>query len=182
MAAADEAAPIWTIGHSSHSIDAFVDLLEESGITLVVDIRSIPRSRANPQFNSDRLGADLGVRGVNYAMIPGLGGLRRKSKTVPPEVNGLWRNASFHNYADYALTGPFRDALAELLALGASARCAIMCAEAVWWRCHRRIVADYLIRAGRTVIHILAAGKTEPATLTPGATPTEAGVVYPIAG
>ena len=108
--------------------------------------------------------------------------MRRKSKTVPPEVNGLWRNSSFHNYAYYALTGPFRDALAELLALGASARCAIMCAEAVWWRCHRRIVADYLIRAGRTVIHILAAGKTEPATLTPGATPTEAGVVYPIAG
>ena len=174
-----EPLPVWTIGHSNRSIEEFVALLEESEIELVVDIRTVPRSRANPQFNPDRIEPSLSARGIDYGRIGGLGGLRGKSRTVPPEVNGLWRNASFHNYADHALTTDFRAALDELLALADARRCAIMCAEAVWWRCHRRIVGDYLIRAGIRVIHIMGPGKTVPATLTEGAVPTEAGIVYP---
>ena len=179
MARAAEPLPVWTIGHSTRSTDEFVDLLVEARIELVVDIRSVPRSRTNPQFNPERLTPDLAGHGIDYARIPGLGGLRGKSRTIAPAVNGFWRNASFHNYADHALTAPFREALGELLALSAERRCAIMCAEAVWWRCHRRIVADYLLRAGRTAFHIMARGKANPAVLTEAARPTGQGIEYP---
>jgi uncharacterized protein (DUF488 family) len=108
-----------------------------------------------------------------------LGGLRGRTRGVPVEVNGLWTNQSFHNYADYALSAPFQAGLAHLLERGRERRCAIMCSEAVWWRCHRRIVADHLIARGEAVIHILGPGRLEPARLTPGAVVQGGAVVYP---
>lgn len=161
--------PFFTIGHSTRTIPDFVELLRAGEVTHVVDIRTVPRSRTNPQYNSDALPATLSDYGVGYTLIPELGGLRTKSKTLPPEVNGFWSNASFHNYADYALTAPFADGLAELIALGRERRVAMMCSEAVWWRCHRRIVADHLLARGETVFHLMGGDRVDPARLTPGA-------------
>jgi uncharacterized protein (DUF488 family) len=172
--------PFFTIGHSTRSIAEFVDLLRAGEVAHVADIRTVPRSRTNPQYNSDVLPGTLSDYGVGYTLIAELGGLRAKSKTVAPEVNGFWSNASFHNYADYALTQPFADGLAELIALGRERRVAMMCSEAVWWRCHRRIVADYLLARGETVRHLMGGDRVEPARLTPGAVPGGDGtVVYP---
>lgn len=161
--------PVFTIGHSNRTLEAFVTLLKGPGVERVVDIRTVPRSRANPQFNRETLPDALGAFGVAYEHVAELGGLRGRSKTVPREVNALWTNESFHNYADYALTPEYSVALDRLRTEGRRQRCAIMCSEAVWWRCHRRIVADYLIAAGFSVVHIFDAEKREPATLTPGA-------------
>lgn len=172
--------PFYTIGHSTRPLDTFVSLLREAGVELVADIRTVPRSRTNPQYNRDTLPESLAPAGIAYAYIAELGGLRSRSKTLPPETNALWRNASFHNYADYALTEPFRDGLAELIALGHERPLAMMCSEAVWWRCHRRIVADYLIARGEIVRHIMAEGRLEPARLTPGAViGADSAVTYP---
>ena len=161
--------PFFTIGHSTHTFDEFVSLLHQAHVELVVDIRTIPRSRTNPQFNQDVMPDALAAVGMSYQHIAPLGGLRSKSKTVAREVNGHWENNSFHNYADYALSGPFHAGLDRLVALGHQQCSVIMCSEAVWWRCHRRIVADHLIAKGETVFHIMAAGRIEPARLTPGA-------------
>jgi uncharacterized protein (DUF488 family) len=147
----------------------------------VVDIRSVPRSRTNPQFNPDALSAGLAERGIGHARIAELGGLRKRSKEIPPEVNGFWTNRSFRNYADHALSAEFRRGLAALEELAAGRRCAIMCAEAVWWRCHRRIVADYLLLAGREVFHLMGEGRVEPARMTPAAIPAADGLHYPAA-
>jgi uncharacterized protein (DUF488 family) len=125
--------PIYTIGHSTRSIAQFVELLRVGRVELVVDIRSIARSRTNPQYNLDRLSVALADHRIGHTQILELGGLRKKSTTIPPEVNGFWINRSFHNYADYALSGAFRTGLDRLLALAAGRRSAIMCAEAVWW-------------------------------------------------
>ena len=144
-------------------------MVTRQGVSHVVDIRTIPRSRANPQFNQDTLPAALAAFDVSYEHSAALGGLRAKTRDLPRDVNGLWENESFHNYADYALSAAFHAGFAHLLATGRRQRCAIMCAEAVWWRCHRRIVADYLIAAGETVFHIMGPGRAEPAKLTPGA-------------
>jgi uncharacterized protein (DUF488 family) len=172
--------PFYTIGHSTRPLDIFATLLREAGVELVADIRTVPRSRTNPQYNRDALPDSLAPAGITYAYIAELGGLRSRSKTVPPETNALWRNASFHNYADYALTEPFRDGLAELIALGRERPLAMMCSEAVWWRCHRRIVADHLIARGEIVRHIMAEGRLEPARLTPGAViGADGAVTYP---
>ena len=103
-------------------------------MSVVVDVRTVPRSKRNPQYNEDILGLELGEYQVDYMRIAGLGGLRGRSTEVPRQVNAFWQNDSFHNYADYALSDQFADALGELLELGSSRRCAIMCAEAVWWR------------------------------------------------
>ena len=116
---------------------------------------------------------------IGHMQIPELGGLRRKSKIVPPEVNGFWINQSFHNYADYALSGEFHLGLARLLKVSQTRRCAIMCSEAVWWRCHRRIVADYLLHDGRSVFHLMGYERVEPATLTKAATAHGDVLVYP---
>ena len=116
---------------------------------------------------------------VGYLRIERLGGRRGRSKDVPPETNGFWENQSFHNYADYALSDAFEGGLDELLAIAAERRTAIMCAEAVWWRCHRRIIADYLLRRGRSVIHLMAEGRSEPARMTPGAVERDGRLVYP---
>jgi hypothetical protein len=143
--------PVHTIGHSTRTIEAFVALLRAGAVDTVVDIRTIPRSRTNPQFNPDALAAALAGYQIAHARIAALGALRKATAAVPPEVNGSWTNRSFHNYADYALTRDFRSGLADLEGLAGERRVAIMCAEAVWWHCHRRIVAEYLLASGREV-------------------------------
>jgi len=174
--------PFFTIGHSNRSIDEFIAMLVQAKIELLADIRKMPMSRANPQFNQDTLATSLADAGIAYEHVAALGGLRGKTPVVPADVNGLWRNASFHRYADYALTEPFRAGLAEVITQGRERRCALMCSEAVWWRCHRRIVADYLLARGEAVLHIMGVGREDPAHLTPGAVVEgDAGVVYPAA-
>jgi uncharacterized protein (DUF488 family) len=160
---------VFTIGHSTRSTDELIGLLREAGVDLLADIRTVPRSRFNPQFNTDVLPATLAAAGIGYRHLAALGGLRHHPKDAPPSHNTAWRNGAFRNYADYAETPAFRAGLDELLALAREHTPAIMCAEAVWWRCHRRIVTDYLLNAGSEVRHILAQGKIEPASLTPGA-------------
>ena len=174
-----EENPVFTIGHSTRSIAEFVDVLRDGRVELVVDVRSIPKSRTNPHYNLETLGDELAPFQVGHCRIPELGGLRGREKDVPAEVNGLWRNRSFHNYADYALSGRFADGLAELMRVSAERRTAIMCAEAVWWRCHRRIIADYLLLAGREVFHLMGSGKVDPAKMTPGATAADGKLTYP---
>ena len=174
--------PIYTIGHSTKSIPEFVELLRVGQVGLVVDIRSVPRSRRNPAYNLDVLPAELAAYQIEHTQIAELGGLRKKSKVIPPEVNGFWVNQSFHNYADYALSDEFRSGLKELVALAAKRRVAIMCAEAVWWRCHRRIVADYLLQAGSAVLHLMGATRAVPATMNEAAQVGRGGLVYPAAG
>ena len=139
----------------------------------------MPRSRTNPQYNFEVLPDELGQWQVSYERIAELGGLRGRSKSVPPEVNGYWDNQSFHNYADYALSDEFGRGLEQLMAIAAGRRTAIMCAEAVWWRCHRRIIADHLLQRGRSVIHLMAQGRSEPAKLTPAAKEDGGKLVYP---
>ncbi len=174
------ALPFFTIGHSTRPIDGFIELLAESDVGVVTDVRTIPRSRTNPQFNRDVLGQQLSDRQIGYHHVAELGGLRPRSRDIAPEVNGFWENQSFHNYADYAMTPGFRSGLACLLELGRARRCVIMCAESVWWRCHRRIIADYLLADGEQVFHILGPGKVAPATLTPAARPQPNGTLtYP---
>lgn len=176
-----ETQPIHTIGHSTRSIPEFVELLRVGGVGLVVDIRSVPRSRRNPAYNFDALPAELAAYQIAHTRIAGLGGLRSKSKVIPPEVNGFWLNQSFHNYADYALSDEFRIGLGELVALAAERRVAIMCSEAVWWRCHRRIVADYLIQEGRAVLHLMGSARAVPAQMNEAAQAGRGGLVYPAA-
>ena len=171
--------PVYTIGHSTRSIAAFVELLRVGRVELVVDIRSIARSRTNPHYNLDRLPAALAEYQIGHTQIPQLGGLRKKSATIPPEVNGYWINRSFHNYADYALSGDFRTGLDRLLELAGGRRSAIMCAEAVWWRCHRRIVADYLLHEGREVFHLMDRSRADPARMNEAARVGAGGLVYP---
>jgi uncharacterized protein (DUF488 family) len=171
--------PIFTVGHSTRTIPDFVDLLRVGSVDLVVDVRTVPRSRRNPQYNEEQLGAELAPYQIGYARIAGLGGLRGRSRDVPPEVNGFWINQSFHNYADYALSPEFEASLGELLEMSSERRCAIMCAEAVWWRCHRRIIADYLMARGRTVFHLMGDDRADAATITPGAEIRAAEIVYP---
>jgi len=142
----------------------------------------VPRSRANPQFNAEALPAPLTAAGIGYVHLKALGGLRHRPKGAPPSPNALWHNDSFRSYADYAMTPAFRAGLDHLCALTATHRPAIMCAEAVWWRCHRRIIADYLLAQGVAVTHIMGPGKLDPARLTQGAQPQPDGTIrYPAA-
>jgi uncharacterized protein (DUF488 family) len=174
------APPFFTIGHSTRSIEEFVDLLAAAEVAMVVDVRTVPRSRTNPQFNGDTLPDALAPFQVGYRHMAALGGLRGKNREVAPDVNGFWRVQSFHNYADYTQSEAFRTGFAELRDLGHARRCAIMCAEAVWWRCHRRIITDYLIAAGESVFHILAQRHIEPAHLTEAAKlQADGSLIYP---
>lgn len=174
--------PFFTIGHSNRSLDEFVGLLDGPDVDHVLDIRKIPRSRSNPQFNEDVLPEALAPFDISYEHATALGGLRGKAAGVPRDVNGFWTNESFHNYADYALSPEFHAGLEHLLEQGRARRCAIMCSEAVWWRCHRRIVTDYLIGCGETVFHIMGQGRLEPARLTAGAVvQPDSRVIYPAA-
>lgn len=169
-----------TVGHSNLTASALLDLLRHGGIQFVVDVRTVPRSRSNPQFNSDEIEVTLGAVGIGYRHLAQLGGLRGRSRTVAPDLNGFWDNQSFHNYADYALGDEFGAGLHALREIGRRTRPAVMCAEAVWWRCHRRIIADYLIASGATVLHLLQPDRIEPATLTRAARVQPDGhVIYP---
>lgn len=170
----------YTIGHSTRTIDEFVSLLRESDIVLVIDVRSIPRSRTNPQYNQQTFPDTLAARQIGYQAIAELGGLRGRPRGAAASPNAYWRVHSFRNYADYALTPPFALGLARLREAGAARRCAIMCAEAVWWRCHRRIITDYLLAAGESVKHILGPSHVDEASLTPGAVLQGDGkIIYP---
>ena len=147
-------------------MEEFVALLTSADVKLVVDVGTIPRSRTNPQFNRDILPGSLAAHSVAYEHFAALGGLRGKQPGVPAEANAFWKNASFHNYADYAMSEEFRSGVEKLRALGHATRSTVMCAESLWWRCHRRIIADYLIAAGEEVFHILGSGHIEQAHLT----------------
>lgn len=170
----------YTIGHSTRSVTDLVHLLQQNGVSLLVDVRTVPRSRTNPQFNADVLPRSLETYRIGYRHIAKLGGLRGRRKGAAPSPNTFWDNESFRNYADYTATSDFRDGLAELISLGRSHVCAIMCAEAVWWRCHRRIITDYLLAGGNEVFHIMAPGKVEPARMTEAAMRQPDGtLIYP---
>ena len=170
----------FTIGHSTRSINEFVDLLENAEVKLVVDVRTVPRSRTNPQYNSEILPKTLSQFEIGYEHIVTLGGLRGRKRDVPADVNGYWLNQSFHNYADYAMSGDFHSGLIRLRKLGHAKQCAIMCAEALWWQCHRRIIADYLIAEGENVFHILGRDHVDQAQMTKEAKRGPAGILtYP---
>jgi uncharacterized protein (DUF488 family) len=170
----------YTIGHSTRDVNDFIALLAENRIELVVDVRSVPKSGRHPYFNQRNIFLALEASKISYLYLAHLGGFRKKFATIPRETNGFWENDSFHNYADYALTEQFRDGLSTLLDKGHKQRCAVMCSEAVWWRCHRRIITDHLIAAGESVFHIMRPGCLETARLTPAAVVSPEGLVtYP---
>ena len=176
---ADVTFPFFTIGHSTRPIPDFVELLRAGRVQLVVDVRTVPRSRANPQYGEEALAASLADYQIGYTRIAALGGLRKRVREVPPEVNGWWQNRSFHNYADHALSDAFRGALDDLIALGRERPLAFMCSEAVWWRCHRRIIADHLLARGEQVFHLMGTDRIEPARLSEGARPADGSLTYP---
>ncbi len=167
---------IFTIGHSNRSIEDFLAILESHGIERLVDIRTVPRSRHNPQFNRDALPASLERAGVAYLHMPSLGGLRHPRKD---SINSGWRNDSFRGYADYMQTAEFESALNQLIGIAAAERTAIMCAESLPWRCHRSLVSDALIARGEPVEHIMSATKRSPHSLTPFARIENQRVTYP---
>ena len=169
----------YTIGHSTRSLDELAALLHESRVRMVCDVRSIPRSRTNPQYDRATLPQTLEERQLGYVHIAALGGRRSRSRGVVAD-NSYWRVKAFRNYADYALTDEFALGLDELQVIGALQLSAIMCAEAVWWRCHRRIISDYLLARGHEVRHILGPGHVDEATMTPGAVVQPDGdILYP---
>jgi uncharacterized protein (DUF488 family) len=154
-------------------------LLQAARIGLVADVRSIPRSRRNPDYNLDRLPELLEAWQIGHVYLPELGGRRPRAAGVPPELNAYWQNRSFHNYADYALSAEFAAGMDRLLGLARERRCAIMCAEAVWWRCHRRIIADHALTRGWEVFHLMGEDEIVPAVLTPGARVGDGLIFYP---
>jgi uncharacterized protein (DUF488 family) len=171
---------LWTVGHSTHTLDAFVALLSAHGIAHVADVRTVPRSRRHPQFGSAALAQSLPARGIGYTHLPRLGGWRRAD---PGSPNDAWRNLSFRGYADYAMTDEFAEGVAELRELASARRTALMCSEALWWRCHRRLVADHLVVAGDRVCHIDSGGGSSLHVLTSFAAIDRDGMVtYPDAG
>lgn len=160
--------PLYTIGHSTRATAEFVAMLRRVDVDFLVDVRSVPWSRANPQYNADVLPKALSRHRIGYRHIGALGGRRYRSRGAAPSPNTYWQNGSLRAYADYAATKAFRAALDELCDLAEEHRCVIMCAEALWWRCHRRIIADYLLERGVEVVHILGLDHLEPAAPTPG--------------
>lgn len=168
--------PVYTIGHSTRPIDDFIDLLRHNGVELLVDIRTIPKSRRNPQYWHDALEASLAEAGIAYAALPGLGGRRRAAKD---SVNTAWRNASFRGYADHMGTEEFSEALDELIEMSRERVTAIMCAEAVPWRCHRSLVADALVVRGIEVRDIISETSVRPHTLRDWAKVDGTTITYP---
>jgi uncharacterized protein (DUF488 family) len=167
---------IFTVGHSTLPLDDFIALLQTYGIESLADVCAVPRSRHNPQFDADTLGPALRHRKINYTPLQALGGLRRARKD---SINTGWRNTSFRGYADYMQTREFAQGLDELMALSRAKRTAIMCAEAVPWRCHRSLVADALSVRGTPVIEILSATNYRHHKLTPFAQVSGTSITYP---
>src|SRR5580698_4538060 len=165
-----------TIGHSTLAIEVFVRALQDNGVALLVDVRTIPQSRHNPQFGREALSASLRAAGIEYRWMPSLGGLRHARKD---SVNTGWRNASFRGYADYMQTPEFAENLRHLMELASQTPTAIMCAEAVPWRCHRSLIADALTAHGIPVLEILNATKSQPHAMTPFAKVEGQRVTYP---
>ena len=176
MSLSPERKAVFTIGHSTRSFEELVALLRAHGIERLVDVRTIPRSRRNPQFNRDTLGPALRNRRIAYRHMQGLGGLRR---TRPDSVNTGWRNTSFRGYADYMQTGEFEEALSRLIELAEEKRTAIMCAEAVPWRCHLSLIADALLARGVQVTEIFSLSNARPHTLTSFAVMDGLNICYP---
>ncbi|RKD88665.1 DUF488 domain-containing protein [Halopiger aswanensis] len=167
----------FTLGHSTRSFDELLTMLEQYGIALLVDVRSFPRSRTNPQFNRDRLAERLPERDISYKHFDNLGGYRDTEIAESP--NAAWNNDSFRAYANYALTDEFQVGLDELIALGTDRRVAYMCAEKVYWRCHRRIISDWLLANGHDVVHIFDVDRSEEHSLTRFAKVEDGTVTYP---
>jgi uncharacterized protein (DUF488 family) len=167
---------VYTIGHSTRALDELIALLRAHGVARLVDVRTVPRSRRHPHFNREALPGSLGDAGIAYAHMAGLGGLR---KPRHDSINAAWRNDGFRGYADYMQTEPFRTGLEALLDLAAEASTAIMCAEAVPWRCHRSLISDALVARGAEVRHILRAGRADAHKLTPFAKVEGTTVTYP---
>ena len=167
---------IYTIGHSTLTADAFADLLAAHQIRQLGDIRTIPKSRRHPHFAGEALDAFLARHGIVYRHFPELGGLR---KPRTDSINTAWQNDSFRGYADYMQTEAFEHGVAELLTFAQKGRTAVMCAEAVWWQCHRRLLSDALIVRGVPVLHILSAADPKPHELSGFARPQAGKVIYP---
>jgi uncharacterized protein (DUF488 family) len=167
---------VCTIGHSNRSIEEFIALLKQNAIDCVLDIRTVPKSRHNPQFGQDQLPGSLAAAGIGYRYLAGLGGLRRPR---PDSPNGGWRNTSFRGYADYMQTEEFAQNVDTVVALAENTRCALMCAEAVPWRCHRSLVADALLVRGIPVEEIIGPQKPRPHKLTPFAKVDGGRISYP---
>jgi uncharacterized protein (DUF488 family) len=167
---------ILTMGHSTRSLEAFLNLLQAHGVKRLIDVRTVPRSRHNPQFNQDALPKALRRAGIGYTHMPELGGLRRARRDSP---NTGWHNASFRGFADYMQTPEFETGLDELIKSAARTQVAIMCAEAVPWRCHRSLIADALTVRGIQVEHIMSATRTQPHSLTPFAKVKGTHITYP---
>jgi uncharacterized protein (DUF488 family) len=162
-------ARLYTIGHSNRTVAELVAALRAYDVDTLVDIRHFTRSRANPQFNEAPLRRALAKHGIAYEHVPALGGRRSKSKLVDPARNAGWQHSAFKNYADYAEGPEFQAALAALVKRAQRSTCAIMCAEVLWWRCHRRIISDVLVSIGAEVVHIRDARTAEPHRLAPPA-------------
>ncbi|HEX5835624.1 MAG TPA: DUF488 domain-containing protein [Pyrinomonadaceae bacterium] len=166
---------IWTVGHSTRSAEEFVQILLAHKVEVLVDVRTFPGSRRYPQFNRDSLAERLALDNIHYRHEPRLGG-RRKPR--PDSHNSAWRNAQFRGYADHMETEQFRNGVRELLELAAEKRVAVMCAEAVWWRCHRSLISDYLKAAGHDVVHIIDEKKTEEHPYTSAASVVDGELSY----
>lgn len=147
---------LWTIGHSTHTLEYFVEELQSFQIERVVDVRSLPGSNKFPQFNMDNLQMELPQRGIDYCRIEELGGRRRAH---PDSIHTVWKNVSFRSYADYMDTPQFAEGIEQLIAIATTQRTTLMCAEAVWWRCHRSMIADYMKSIGWEVINIMGVNK-----------------------
>lgn len=174
--ASEHPPAVFTIGHSTRELADFVHLLQAHGVTQIADVRSVPRSRHNPQFNRDTLPDALQTAGIGYVHLPGLGGLRHSRADSP---NLAWRKASFRGYADYMQTDAFAKNLEQLIGLARQEPIALMCAEAVPWRCHRSLIADALTVRGIPVEHIMSATHRQPHTLTPWARVEGFRITYP---
>ena len=169
---------VWTIGHSTRDLDEFIELLKESNVKAVADVRSFPGSRKFPHFNAENLAISLPSAGIDYVPFKQLGGRRKVRKDSPHTV---WRHEAFRGYADYMDTDDFTKGIQALLELAEKERTAIMCSEAVWWRCHRSMISDYLKSIGVRVIHIMAPGKTEEHPYTSAASIVDGTLIYPSA-
>jgi uncharacterized protein (DUF488 family) len=176
MPGAEPLPIVLTIGHSTHTLEEFIRLLQAHGATRVVDVRTVPRSRHNPQFNKSSLPRSLKKAGLGYVHTPGLGGLRHAKRD---SLNLGWRNASFRGYADYMQTPEFEQSLDELIQLVNQERIVLMCAEAVPWRCHRSLIADALLVRGIRTEHIMSATRRQVHTLTPFARVRGTAITYP---